>query len=128
MVLNNRFYQNRAVLLCNPVHLQNVFCLTDFHQITYLRHFLSSPKSKEKETTEVTNIEVTMVCELMPAISGNSVLEYRLYCLRSLNNNSHSLTATIVAFKENLSEGKMCSDLTLHIMSNTLWMTFWYGQ
>ena len=119
MVLNNRFYQNRAVLLGNPVHLQNVFCLTDFHQ---------NPKSKEKETTEVTNIEVTKVCELMPAISGNSVLEYRLYCLRSLNNNSHGFTATFVAFKENLSEGKMCSDLTLHIMSNTLWMTFWYGQ
>ena len=69
-----------------------------------------------------------MVCELMPAISGNSILEYRLYFLRSLNNNSHGLIATFVAFKENLSEGKMCSDLTLHIMSNTLWMAFWYGQ
>ena len=68
-----------------------------------------------------------MVCELMPAISGNSVLEYRLYCLRYLNNTSLGLTATIVAFKENLSEGKMCFDLIL-IMSNALWMTFWYGQ
>ena len=102
MVLNNLFYQNKAVLFDSPVHLQNVFCVTDFHQITYLRHFLSSLKSKEKETTVVTNIEVTMLCELMPAISGNSVLEYRLYCLRSLNNNSHGLIATFVALKENL--------------------------
>ena len=129
MVLNNRFHQNirQFCLVIQSTCRMCFVCLT-FIRLRIYDIFLAVPKSKEKETTEVTNIEVTMVCELKPAISGNSVLEYRLYCLRSLNNDSHGLTATFVAFKENLSEGKMCSDLTLLIMSNTLWMTFWCDQ
>lgn len=58
-----------SVLLGNLVHLQNVFCLTGYHQITYIRrNFLRSPRSAEKETTKVANIEVTRVYNVMAAI------------------------------------------------------------